>query len=204
MLSRGVFEWLVSIRPSHLVYQSGDICYLEPYVPCRFARQFGYDQLYVGNPNINLAFMGSLIDGARAWRYFVTSYTEARLCMSLRTANLLMTLGFYQWYKTSNSTPTRFNINSFSLKWISQRMKQKVTAKGEGKRVRVLGIPEFIATACWNLLLMKTFVKLYHLELYHKTIQEFFMIKTSQRELLMICIVMVNSMLKALTHTHIS
>jgi len=32
-LSRGVFEWLVSIRPSHLVYQSGDICYLEPYVP---------------------------------------------------------------------------------------------------------------------------------------------------------------------------
>ena len=40
----------------------------------------------------------------------------------------------------------RFVINSFSLKWISQRMKQKVTAKGEGKRVRVPGIPEFIAT----------------------------------------------------------
>ena len=37
-LNRGVFEWLVSIRPSHLVYQSGDICYLEPYIPSRFAR----------------------------------------------------------------------------------------------------------------------------------------------------------------------
>ena len=48
----------------------------------------------------------------------------------------------------------------------------------------------------------ETFVKPYHLDLYHKPIQEFFMIKTSQRELLMICIVMVNSMLKALTHTH--
>ena len=42
------------------------------------------------------------------------------------------------------------------------------------------------------------FLKPYHLELYHKSIQEFFTIKTSQRELLMICIVMVNSMLKAL------
>ena len=44
----------------------------------------------------------------------------------------------------------------------------------------------------------------YHLELYHKPIQEFFMIKTSQEKLLMICIVMVNSMLKTLMHTHIS
>jgi len=37
-LSRGIFEWLVSIRPSYLVYWSGDTCYLEPYVPSRFAR----------------------------------------------------------------------------------------------------------------------------------------------------------------------
>ena len=68
-LSRGVFEWLVSIQPSHLVYTKGDTCYLEPYVPIQFACQFGYDQLYVGNPNTSLAFMGSLIDGARAWRF---------------------------------------------------------------------------------------------------------------------------------------
>ena len=37
-LSRGIFEWLVSIRPSHLVYRSGDTYYLEPYVPSRLAR----------------------------------------------------------------------------------------------------------------------------------------------------------------------
>ena len=49
-----------------------------------------------------------------------------------------------------------------------------------------------------------TFVKPYHLELYHKSIQEFFMIKTSQRELIMMCIVIVDSMLKVLTHTHTS
>ena len=40
----------------------------------------------------------------------------------------------------------RFVINSFSLKWITQWMKQKVSTKGEGKRVRVPGISEFIAT----------------------------------------------------------
>jgi len=45
------------------------------------------------------------------------------------------------------TAPTEFAINSFGLKWIAQRLKQKVTVKGEGKRVRVLGIPEFIATA---------------------------------------------------------
>jgi len=67
--------------------------------------------------------------------------------MPLRTPNLLMTLGFCQWYKTTNSAQIGFNINSFGLKWISQQMKQKVTAKGEDKRVRVPGILEFIATA---------------------------------------------------------
>jgi len=56
-LSRGVFERLVSNRPSNLVYRSGDTCYLEPYVPSQFVRQFEYDQLYVGNPNTNLAFI---------------------------------------------------------------------------------------------------------------------------------------------------
>ena len=33
LLSCGVFEWLVSIRPSHLVYRSGDICYLDHMSP---------------------------------------------------------------------------------------------------------------------------------------------------------------------------
>jgi len=106
-LSQGIFEWLVSIRLSHLVYRSGDTCYLESYVPSRFACQFGYDQLYVGNLNASLAFMGSLNNGARAWRFFIAGCTEVRLCMPLRTPNLLMTLGFYQWYRTSNSVPTR-------------------------------------------------------------------------------------------------
>ena len=55
-LGQGVFNWLVNIRPSHLVYMCGDICYLEPYIPNHFTRQFKYDQHYVGNPNPRLAF----------------------------------------------------------------------------------------------------------------------------------------------------
>jgi len=65
-LGQGVFKWMVSIRLSHLVYQCGDIYYLEPYISSRFVRQFGHNQLYIGNPNPRLAFMGSLIDRARA------------------------------------------------------------------------------------------------------------------------------------------
>ena len=62
-----------------------------------------------------------------------------------KDSNLLMTLGFCQWYRTSNSTPTGFSINSFGVKLISQQLKRKVTEKSEGKRVRVPGLREFIA-----------------------------------------------------------
>ena len=31
---------------------------IQRYVPSQFARQFGYDQLYVGNLNSSLTFMG--------------------------------------------------------------------------------------------------------------------------------------------------
>ena len=89
--------------------------------------------------------MGSLIDGARAWRFFIAGCTGARLRTPLRTPNLLMTLSFCQWYATSNSTPLGFNANSSGVKLISQRLKRKVSEKREGKRVRVPGMEEFVA-----------------------------------------------------------
>ena len=64
-LSSGVFWWLIIIQPGCLVFQQGNTCIVEPYMPCWFARQFGYDQLYVGNPNPNLCFCGNLFEGAR-------------------------------------------------------------------------------------------------------------------------------------------
>ena len=37
-LDSGVFWWLVNIRPGYLVFRQGTICYIEPYMPNRFAR----------------------------------------------------------------------------------------------------------------------------------------------------------------------
>jgi len=76
-LGHGTFKWLVSIRPSHLLYHCKDIVFLKPYVPSRFARQFGYDHIYVGNLNPWLGNTGSLIDGARTWGYFIAKCTKA-------------------------------------------------------------------------------------------------------------------------------
>lgn len=36
---------------------------LESYLPSQFARQFGYDQLYIGNPNSQLSDEGNLFIG---------------------------------------------------------------------------------------------------------------------------------------------
>ena len=56
---------------------------------------------------------------------------------------------------------------------------------------------------CWNLLLMIHLWSYFNGALSYKPIQEFYMIKSSQTELLLMCIVMINRMLKALKHTHI-
>ena len=49
-----------------------------------------------------------------------------------------------------------------------------------------------------------TFVKTYQWSSISKPIQEFYMLKTSQRESLWLCFVIFNSMLKALKYTHTS
>ena len=49
-----------------------------------------------------------------------------------------------------------------------------------------------------------TFVKTYQWSSILQAYSRVLLIKTSQRELLLMCIVMINSMLKALKHTHTS
>ena len=66
-LPSGVFWWLINILPGYLIFWQGNSCTIEPYMPSRFARQFGYDQLYVGNPNAGLCFSGNLFEGSRTW-----------------------------------------------------------------------------------------------------------------------------------------
>jgi len=60
-LPSGVFWWLINIRHGYLIFRQGDSCTIKPYVPSHFARQFGYNQLYVDNPNAGLRFSGTCL-----------------------------------------------------------------------------------------------------------------------------------------------
>lgn len=66
-----IFGCLQGIHPSYLLHRIVNTCDLAPYFPSWFARQFGYVQIYVGNPYKSLAHRDSLIDGTRAWRLFI-------------------------------------------------------------------------------------------------------------------------------------
>jgi len=144
-LGQGPFRWLISIQPSHLLCCLGDTCLLEPYVLSRFARQFGYDQLYVGNPNTKLGFEGSLIDGARAWRFFIVGCMGARFCMLTQTPYLLMTMAYCSWYFIANSEVLEYKINSSGLKLIAAKYRGKAQQHDQGKRVRVARLHEYEA-----------------------------------------------------------
>ena len=74
-------------------------------MPNRFARQFGYDQLYVGNPNARLAFSGNLFEGARAWYYSVAGGTEATFRLPIKGPKGRTSFSFCTWYFQANQTP---------------------------------------------------------------------------------------------------
>ncbi|ONK73102.1 uncharacterized protein A4U43_C04F27240 [Asparagus officinalis] len=94
-LDIGYFNWLVNIRPGYLTFQVGNQCFIELYLPCRFTRQFGYDQLYVGNPRQQLRTHGGLVDGLRAWLWTVTGCTGAKF--SLPSAERQLNLTFLSY-----------------------------------------------------------------------------------------------------------
>jgi len=98
-------------------------------MPCRFTRQFGYDQLYVGNPNPNLRFCGNLFEGARAWYYSIAGGTGAIFTLPHKTPNSYANLGFCMWYFMANKVPG-FGINTSYIKGIKSMYKAKVGSKG--------------------------------------------------------------------------
>ena len=121
-LWQGTFKWLVSIRPPICYTPTRTVLFLEQYVPNRFVWQFGYHPPHLGH-------MGNLIDGARPWRYFITRCRETQFFMPQQALKFLLSLGFCQWYHSSNSSLLEFQINASILKMISTGMKQKVWPK---------------------------------------------------------------------------
>src|SRR4051812_32373749 len=114
MLAPGPFTWLLNIRPGYHLFRREMECRIEPYTPSRFARQFGYDQLYVGNPNSDLAARGTLLEGARAWFYSTAGGTGVTFLLLSLQPKLLCSLNFGYWFlaATGVEVPSSFLTNS--------------------------------------------------------------------------------------------
>ena len=113
MLAPGPFTWLLNIRPGYHLFRREIECWIEPYTHSRFARQFGYDQLYVGNPNSDLTARGTLLEGARAWFYSVAGGTGVTFSLPSLQPKLLCSLNFGCWFlaATGIEVPPSFLTN---------------------------------------------------------------------------------------------
>ena len=109
-------------------------------MPCRFAQQFEYNQLYIGNPNLRLRFSGNLFEGARAWYYSVAGGTGAIFTLPHKTPNFYASFSFYSWYFMANQVPG-FGINTSYIRGIKSTYKTKLGSKG----CRMRGMDEFQA-----------------------------------------------------------
>ena len=75
------------------------------YLPNQFARQFEYDQLYVGNSNLGLHFSRNLYEEARVWYFNVVGGTKTRFNLPQKTPNSYASLRFCVWYVIADSVP---------------------------------------------------------------------------------------------------
>ncbi|XP_020270669.1 uncharacterized protein LOC109845813 [Asparagus officinalis] len=139
-LNVGVFRWLLYIRPGYLIFRQGGKCFIDPYQPYRFARQFGYDQLYVRNPRPQLAIVGNLYEGARSWYYSVAGCTKAVFNLPHKTPNSYTSMGFCNWYSAASQT-SGYKLNTSCLKKI-----RRIYASRRGSKTsRLGGIDEYLS-----------------------------------------------------------
>src|SRR4051812_13045594 len=101
MLAPGSFAWLLNNHPGYHLFHRKMECWIEPYTPSRFTRQFGYDQLYVGNPNSGLTIRGTLLEGARAWFYSIAGGTGNTFSLPSSQPRLVCSLNFCCWFSVA-------------------------------------------------------------------------------------------------------
>jgi len=100
-----------------------------------FARQFGYDQLYVGNPNAQLAFSGNLFEGARAWYYSVTGGTAALFSLPLKVPNCHTSLSFCTWYSQVSKMPG-YLLEHLCIGSINAAYEEKLAANKRSRGIK--------------------------------------------------------------------
>ncbi|ONK67116.1 uncharacterized protein A4U43_C06F15880 [Asparagus officinalis] len=135
-LDIGCFNWLVNIRPGYLTFRVRDQCFIEPYLPCRFARQFGYDQLYIGNPRQQLRTHSGLIDGLRAWLWTVTGCTGVRFSLPSADRQLNLTFLSCKWLLAANKTIPVKPIAELEAEAASQVDSRRIRENARAQRIR--------------------------------------------------------------------
>lgn len=100
-----LFLWLVNIWLWYMLYILDKSVVIEPYMPNHFVRQFGYNQLYVGNSNPELQHGGSYFDAGRTWYFNISGCTGTRFWLPARDAMPRLCLSFYRWYSQVRHTP---------------------------------------------------------------------------------------------------
>ena len=124
-----ILWWLINIQSAYMVFHQGNFYTVEPYMPCRFARQFTYNQLYVGNPNLNFRLCENLFEGARALYYSIAGGIGPIFTLSHKTPNSYIILGFCAWYFIANKVPG-FRINTSFIRGIRFAYKANEGSKG--------------------------------------------------------------------------
>ena len=84
-------------------------------MPSWFARQFGYDQCYVGNPSHRLSYEGSLIDNTQGWYWYIAGCTGAKFVLPQREPALRTSLAYCKWHKAANTFPSGYNLGTSGL-----------------------------------------------------------------------------------------
>ena len=90
---------------------------IEPYIPSRFARKFGHNQLYIENPNASLHFSENRFEGAWAWYYNSARGTWAIFSLPQKALNSYTSLSFCMRYIITYTVPG-FGINTSCIKAI--------------------------------------------------------------------------------------
>ncbi|ONK58155.1 uncharacterized protein A4U43_C09F8780 [Asparagus officinalis] len=123
-------------RPGYLTFRVGNQCFIELYLPCRFPRQFGYDQLYVGNPRQQLRTHGGLVDGLRAWLWTVTGCTGAKFSLQSAERQLNLTFLSFRWLLAANKTVPVKPIEELVAEEASQIDSRVIRDGAQSQRVR--------------------------------------------------------------------
>ncbi|XP_020251034.1 uncharacterized protein LOC109828452, partial [Asparagus officinalis] len=143
-LDVGCFRWLVNIRVGYLVLRVKDRCHIEPYLPCRFARQFGYDQLYVGNPSRSLRVEGGLVDGVRAWLWTMVGCTGAQFALPSYKRKPMITFLSCKWFLSADESISVRSLSELESDHLVQSamMAARRAEPAQRQRKKSTGIPE--------------------------------------------------------------